>query len=102
MEKSVITVTEGRTAGQGDEEVRERSRKFSYIGMKGKNRIGDSFNKFYFLNVFPRKDNECTSSIVQWCLYDSYFLKICRQVETTPRQSVFQKVLKLTTHIQSN
>lgn len=52
---SFITVTEGRTAGQGDEEVGKWSMKFSYIGMKGKNKIRDSFNKFYFLNVFQEK-----------------------------------------------
>lgn len=42
MEKSVIAVTEGRTAGEGDEEVGKRSRKFAYVGMKGKNKTGDS------------------------------------------------------------
>ena len=95
MEKTVIAVMEGRTTGQGDEEVRKRSRKFAYVGMKGEKKLQTvkciNCNKFYFVKVFPRKDNECTSSTVQCCLYDSYFLKICGQVEATPRQSVFQK-----------
>ena len=42
MEKSVITVMEGRTSGQGDKEVGKRSRKSAYVRMKGKNRNGDS------------------------------------------------------------
>lgn len=32
MEKTVIVVMEGRTAGQGNEEVGKRSRKFAYEG----------------------------------------------------------------------
>lgn len=31
-----------RTAGQGDEEVAKRWRKFAYVGMKGKNKTGYS------------------------------------------------------------
>lgn len=42
MKKTVIAVMEERTANQGDEEVGKRSRKFAYIGMKGKNKTGDS------------------------------------------------------------
>lgn len=42
MEKTVIAVMEGRTAGQGDEEVEKRSRNFAYVGMKGKNKTGES------------------------------------------------------------
>lgn len=41
MKKSVIAITEGRTAGQGDE-VGKRSRKFAYVGMKAKNETRDS------------------------------------------------------------
>lgn len=42
MEKTVIAVMEEGTAGQGDEEVGKRSRKFAYVGVKGKNKTGDS------------------------------------------------------------
>lgn len=42
MERPVIAVMEGRTAGQGDEEVGKRSRKFAYLGMKGENKTEHS------------------------------------------------------------
>lgn len=42
MQKPVIAVMEGRTAGQEDEEVGKRSRKFAYLGMKGENKTEDS------------------------------------------------------------
>lgn len=42
MEKTHCSHRKKRTAGQGDEEVGKRWRKFAYVGMKGKNKTGGS------------------------------------------------------------